>query len=59
MNLIVLLLVTREGKGEGWEGKGEGRERKGEGWEDDRRQQQADEIGRENCAKPIAEFEQA
>lgn len=52
MNLILFLLLT-------WEGIGEGRERKGEGWEDDRRPQQADEIGRENCAKLIAEFEQA
>ena len=52
MNLILFLLLTREEKGEGWE-------RKGEGWKDDSRPQRADEIRTENCAKLIAEFEQA
>ena len=45
MNLILFLLLTREGKGEGGE--------------DDSRPQQADEIVTENYAKLIAEFEQA
>lgn len=52
MNLILFLLLT-------WEGIGEGGEGKGEGWEDDSRPQQADEIATENYAKLIAEFEQA
>lgn len=45
MNLILFLLLTRE--------------KKGEGSGDDSLPQQADEIGTENYAKLIAEFEQA
>ena len=45
MNLILFLLLTRE--------------KKGEGREDDSLPQRADEIRTENCAKLIAEFEQA